>query len=198
LLSKWFKNRNPLLPAVLTGIIDLLAAIGLFVPIWHGETLAPTHLSFMFIPIRWVLICVGGAVVPIAGAVVVYDKISKQKFCEETGCFLKRFGQVRMPFDLAENALALLQRGEYLAGVRLTRLTDAEAKEKHWAVISLWWREQAATAYLELELRFHGKSKPQKALTTEQSKDKTKEWLGFSVRLDRPQAEVLAQEFRVR
>ena len=195
-LSKWFKNRNPVLPAVLTGIVDLIVAIVLFVPIWKGETLAPTHLTFLFIPVRWVLIGIGGVIVPLAGAAVVHGKVSEQKFCEESGCYLKRFREIFIPFDSAENALALLRRGEYLAALRLPKLGDAEHKGKHWARISLWWQEQAATAFLEMELRFRGKSKSQKKLTTEESKDRTKEWLGFSVQLDRGQAELLAQELR--
>jgi hypothetical protein len=198
LLSKWFKNRNPLIPAILTGLVDLLVAIALFMPVWKGETLAPTHLTFLFIPIRWVLIVIGGLLVPFIGAVMVYGKVSEQKFCEETGCFLKRFGEIRIAFDLAENSLALLTRKEYLAAVRMPRLPEAESKQKHWAGISLWWREQAATAFLELNLRFHGKSQPEKKVTAQQAKDKTKEWLAFSVQLDRAQAEILGGEFRIR
>ncbi len=196
LLSKWFKNRNPMLPAILTGLLNLVVAIALFVPIWRGETLAPTHLTFLFIPIRWVLVALGGLVVPLVGAAVAYGKAAEQKFCEETACFLKEFGKTRIPFDLAENALALLRRGDHKAALRLPKLANAETKRKHWASISLWWREGAATAYLELNLRFHSKSKPQKKLTVEASKDKSKEWLAFSARLDRSQAEILAQEFR--
>ena len=95
LLSKWCKNRNPLIPAILTGVIDFLAAIALFFPLWKGETLAPTHLTYMFIPVRWVLIVVGTALVPFIGAFFAHGHVKSQKFCEETGHPLGRVSPIR-------------------------------------------------------------------------------------------------------
>jgi len=92
----------------LTGAIDLLVAVVLFVPIWKGETLAPTHLTFLFIPVRWVLILVGGLIVPLVGAAA------------------------------AHGALALLRRGEYVLAGRLPPVGEKEARQKHWAEITLW------------------------------------------------------------
>jgi hypothetical protein len=195
-LSKWFKNRKPIIPALLTGAIDLIVAVVLFVPIWGGETLAPTHLTFLFIPVRWILIGVGGLVVPFVGAAAVYGQVAGQKFCEETGRYLRRMRQVRLAFDFGENALALLRRGEYVAAARLPQADQDSLKHKHWATLSLWGHEQAATAFLELDLRFHGKSKPQKKLTLEEAKDKTKEWLAFSVQLTRSQADSVLDAMR--
>lgn len=192
-LSKWFKNRNPVLPAVLAGLIELVVAVGLFFPIWKGETLAPTHLTFVFIPIRWVLIAIGGLLVPLVGALAVHAKVASQKFCEQSGCCLRRMRRVKLAFDWAENALALLQRREYIRAVRVPKAELAEVEQKHWAELSLWWAPQAATAFLELEMRFHGKTQP-KVLGSGQVKDKTKEWLAFSVQLDQLQAGALAQE----
>jgi len=195
-LSKWFKNRKPIIPAVLTGVIDLIVAVVIFVPIWKGETIAPTHLTFLFIPIRWVLIVVGGAVVPILGAAVVHGHVAGQKFCEETGRYLRRMRQRKLGFDFGENALALLQRGEYVAATRLPQAEPEALKQKHWAAISLWGHEQATTAFLELDVRFRGKSKSPKKLTVEETKDKTKEWLAFSAQLSRSQAESLSDAMR--
>jgi hypothetical protein len=195
-LSKWFKNRKPLIPAVLTGLIDLCVAITLFAPIWKGETLAPTHLTFLFIPVRWLLIGVGGLVVPVLGALAVYGQVAGQKFCEETGRYLRRMRQVKLSFDFGENALELLRRGEYVAATRLPAAEPEALKQKHWSALSLWGHEQAATAFLELDMRFHGKSKPQKKLTLEEAKDKSKEWLAFSAQLTRSQAESLLDSMR--
>ena len=195
LLSKWTKNRNPILPAILAGIVDFVVAVALFVPVWKGETLAPTHLTFLFIPIRWVLIAIGGILAPLLGAAVVHGKVSGQKFCEETGCFLKKFGEAKLPFDFGENVLALLQRGQYAAALRLPRIPQAQEKLKHWAAISLWWKQGAATAFLELNVRFCGKFKSRNKPTTQEAKEKNKEWLAFSVQIDRARAEILAQDF---
>lgn len=195
-LSRWFKNRKPIIPALLTGAIDFIVAIVLFVPIWNGETLAPTHLTFLFIPVRWVLIGLGGLIVPVLGAALVYGQVAGQKFCEETGRYLRRVRQIKLPFDFGENALALLRRGEYLAATRLPKADPDGLKQKHWAALSLWGHEEATTAFLELDMRFHGNSKPQKKITFEEAKDKTKQWLAFSVQLSRSQADSLLDAMR--
>lgn len=188
-LSKAFKNRNPILPAVLAGAIDLLVAVALFVPIWKGETLAPTHLTFMLIPIRWVLIVIGGAIVPFLGAAVVAGKVSEQKFCERCGLYLCRYAEVQIPFDYAENALALLRGGNYALAGRLPRSTD-----KSNARIALWWAPGAATAFLELEVCFGGKYRAGRS-----SKDtrKTIQWLAFSIQCEGPQAEEVSRNWSV-
>jgi len=194
-LSRVFKNRNPLLPAVLTGIVDLLAAIVLFVPIWHGNTLAPTDLTLNGLPIRWVLIILGGLVIPVVAAVVVYQKIAGRKFCEETGFFLKPLSRLRLRFDFAENALALLKRGEYLALASLPRAEEQHIKKKHFAEVVLWGHDQAATAYLGVEVHFAGNSKPVKKISLEESKVVRVKWLVFSARLDETQTRSLLQTF---
>jgi hypothetical protein len=191
-LSKITKNRNPRIPAVLTAVVNVILAVILFVPIWHGETLAPTHISFFFIPIRWVLIVIGGALVPIIGVLAVHHTVSSQRFCEVSGRYLKKFRQVGVSFDYAENALALLNRGEYVRGVHLPTATAEQLKAKHCADICLWWHEQAQTAYLELEIKFHGKLTSPKAAKREDSK-KEKSWLAYARELNSSHAEVLAR-----
>src|SRR5436190_13901978 len=74
-LSRWFKNRNPVLPAFLTGVITFTASIVIFAPIWKGESIAPIHLSFALIPIRWILIVIGCIFVPLISALVVATQI---------------------------------------------------------------------------------------------------------------------------
>jgi len=193
-LGKWLKNRNPTLPALLSGGVTFLVGIVLFVPIWGGETLAPTHLTLLFIPIRWVLIILGALVVPFLVAVVTYGTIAGQKFCEITGVFLRPVATIPVHFDFAENALALLKGGAYDAVTRLPRTDDPKAK--HCGEIVLWWEDSAQTAFLEMTVHFHGKSKPKKKkVTLEESKDKTTEWLAFSTRLTRTEAEALRSAY---
>jgi hypothetical protein len=155
-LSKLCKNRNPVIPAVLTGMVDFVLAVILFVPIWHGETLAPTHVTLLFIPIRWVLILIGGVLAPFIGVLAVHHTVSSQKFCEASGLYLKKLRHVGVSLDYAENALALLNRGDFLRAARLPKASTDQLKAGHFAKISLWWREQAKTAFLEMEIQFHG------------------------------------------
>jgi hypothetical protein len=192
-LSKLTKNRNPLLPAILTGMVNVVLAVALFFPVWHGETLAPTHITFFFIPVRWVLMLIGGVLAPIIGVVVVYDAVSNQKFCESSGRYLKKFRQTGVSMDYAENALALLNRGEYVRSAHLPQATPEQLKAKHVAEITLWWHEQARIAFLELEIKFHGKlAAPVAGKRQDFKKEKT--WLAYSTELDSGHAEVLARE----
>jgi hypothetical protein len=193
-ISITFKNRNPVLPAVMAGIVNLVVAVILFVPIWEGDTLAPTDLAILFIPVRWLMIVVGGLGVPLLSAMAVHGTISDQKFCEETGHYLRRMRHVKLPFDSAENALALLRRGEYGAAIRLRHADAADVSLNHWAGLSLWAHEKATTAFLELELHFRGRFKPQSKLSFEEAKDKSAEWLAFSVQLPSAQAIALRVE----
>ncbi len=51
-LSHLTKNRNAWLPSILTGISSFVISLPLFLPIWNGETLAPTNIMLKFIPIN--------------------------------------------------------------------------------------------------------------------------------------------------
>jgi hypothetical protein len=192
-VSKLSKNRNPVIPATLTGVVDFILAVILFVPIWHGETLAPTHVTFLFIPIRWLLILIGGVLAPFIGVLGVHHTVSSQKFCEESGLFLKKLRPAVVSLDYAENALALLNRGEFVRAARLPKASAEQLKAKHFAEISLWRRDQAKTAFLEMEIRFHGRLAASKTSKRNEFK-KEKNWRAFSVELSRDQAEILAPE----
>jgi|ERR1041385_1430402 hypothetical protein len=194
-LSRWFKNRNPVLPAFLTAVIAFTASLFIFAPVWKGQSLAPVHVSFALIPLRWIFVFLGCVLVPLIGALVVATQIVNQKFCEETGHYLKRFSEIRIPFDFAENALALLRRGEYAALARLPRATDLETKQKHNGCIVLWWHEQAAAAFLELDLQFFGKY-PIQVGVSKGERAKPKPWRSFSTRLNAAQALALANDWK--
>jgi hypothetical protein len=192
-LSKLTKNRNPFLPAILTAVVNFILAIILFAPVWHGETLAPTHLAFIFIPVRWILIFFGCVLSPLISVLVVFDTVSKQKFCEASGCFLKKYRQTGVSFDYAENALALLIRGDYERVAHLPKATPEQLKAKHVAEITLWWHDHARIAFLELEIKFHSQLARLHANQKEEFK-KTKTWIAYSVELQSPRAEVLGRE----
>jgi hypothetical protein len=122
-------------------------------------------------------------------------KIAGRKFCEETGFFLEPLSRLRLKFDFAENALALLKRGEYQALASLPRAEELDIKKKHFAQVVLWGHDQAATAYLEVEVHFAGNSKPVKKISLEESKTVRVKWLAFSARLDETQTRSLLQTF---
>jgi hypothetical protein len=188
-LSRLTKNRNPWLPSILTGISSAIIAIVLFLPIWNGETLAPTDLTLIFIPIRWVLIPIGGILAPLFSAAIVFSGVADLKFCEQSNVFLKEFRVIALDFDFGENALEILRRGDYEAVVKLPKANDGRYPE-HTAHTILWWNESAKTAFLELTMKFQGKFHDGKELT-----EKKEEWLVFSVLLDRDRAQSINRSF---
>jgi hypothetical protein len=188
-LSRLTKNRNPWLPSILTGISSAAIAILLFFPIWNGETLAPTDLTIIFIPIRWLLIAIGGILAPLFSAFIVFSGIADLKFCEQSKVFLKEFRVLDLDFDFGENALEILRRGDYEAVAKLSKANDGRYP-KHTAHTILWWDESAKTAFLELTMKFQGKFQDGKEMT-----EKEEEWLVFSVLLDRDRAQSIGQSF---
>jgi hypothetical protein len=188
-LSRLSKNRNPWLPSILTAFSSATIAILLFFPIWNGETLAPTDLTIIFIPIRWLLIGIGGILAPLFSAFAVFYGVGNQKFCEQSNVFLKEFRVLNIDFDFGENALEILRRGEYEAIAQLPKADDGRYP-KHAAHTILWWDESAKTAFLELTIKFQGKFQEGKEMT-----EKEEEWLAFSVLLDRDRAQSIGQSF---
>jgi hypothetical protein len=188
-LSRLTKNRNPWLPSILTGISSAVIAILLFFPIWNGETLAPTDLTIIFIPIRWLLIAIGGILAPLFSAAIVFSGVADLKFCEQSKVFLKEFRVLNLDFDFGENALEILQRGEYEAVAKLSKANDGRYPA-HTAHAILWWDESAKTAFLELTMKFQGKFHDGKEMT-----EKKEDWLVFSVLLDRDRAQSIGQSF---
>jgi hypothetical protein len=188
-LSRLTKNRNPWLPSILTGISSAAIAIILFFPLWDGETLAPTDLTFVFIPIRWLLIGIGGILAPLFSAFIVFSGVADLKFCEQSKVFLREFRVLDIDFDFGENALEILHRGEYEAVAKLPKANDGRYPA-HAAHTILWWDESAKTAFLEMTMKFQGKF-PEDRETTE----KKEEWLAFSVSIDRDRAQSIGQSF---
>ncbi len=188
-LSRLTKNRNPWLPSILTGISSAAIAMLLFFPIWNGETLAPTDLTIIFIPIRWLLIAIGGILAPLFAAFIVFSGIEDLKFCEQSKVFLKEFRVLDLDFDFGENTLEILRRGEYETVAKLPKANDGRYPG-HAAHTILWWDESAKTAFLELTMKFQGKFHDGKELT-----EKKEEWLAFSALLDRDRAQSISQSF---
>lgn len=177
LLSRATKNRNAMLPSILTGLSILVISILLFMPIWHGATLAPTDLSFLYIPIRWVLILIGVLIIPLVAAITVYMAVAEQKYCEESGEFLEPNWNLAIDFDYAENALELLKKREYTALVQLPQPSNQHPKRK--AQIVLWSQERATRAFMEMTVFFYGKTTEKDGIKKTE-KEKEHEWLVFS------------------
>ena len=176
-LSRLFKNRNPTIAATLVGLTTLLAAVLLFAPLFDGSSLAPSDITFLFIPMKWVIIVVGGLLSPLIASIVVSTKISGQKFCEIESVYLKPTTYF-IPFDFAENATELLRRNEFLSLFRLPRATTS--KPKHAVRITLWSHELAQTAFLELEACYAVREPK----GNQPAEVKTESWLFFSQCLD--------------
>lgn len=176
-LSRLFKNRNPTIAAVLVGMTTLLAAVLLFAPLFGGHSVAPSDITFLFIPMKWVIILVGGLLSPLFAALAVANKISSQKFCEVDNVYLKPTTYF-VPFDFAENALELLKRNELGALARLPRATAN--KPKHAVRVTLWSHEVASTSILELEACYAAREPK----GNQPAEAKTESWLFFSQCVD--------------
>lgn len=176
-LSRFFKNRNPTIAAVLVGLTTLLAAVLLFAPWLDGQSVAPSDITFLFIPMKWVIIVVGGLLSPLIAAIAVSTKISSQKFCEVEKVYLKPTTYF-IPFDFGENALELLRRNELVSLARLPRATAS--KPKHAVRITAWSHERASTSFLELEACYAVREPK----GNQPAEAKTESWLFFSQRMD--------------
>ncbi len=189
--SRLFKNRSPKLPGILTFLTTFIVGLILFVPYIGGFSLAPTDLILLIIPVKWLIILLGILVVPLMAAAATYGAISEQKFCEQTGLFLKPLARVNLPFDFVENALELLKRGEFQTVLDLaTAMKEQEVKE-HVAQVVLWGNERANTSYVEMTAGFHGTSKPEKKMSLEESKSSNESWMIFSSQLENDKAKSL-------
>lgn len=176
-VSRLFKNRNPTIAAILVGLTTLLAAVLLFAPLFGGQSIAPSDITFLFIPMKWVIILVGGLLSPLLAAIAVSTKISGQKFCEVDKVYLKPTTYY-VPFDFGENALELLRRDELVSVARLPRAT--EKKPKHAVRITAWSHERASTSFLELEACYSVREPK----GNQPAEAKTASWLFFSQNMD--------------
>lgn len=176
-LSKLCHNRNATFGAVLVGLTTLIASILFFAPLIEGESLAPTDIIFLIIPMKWIIIPAGCLLTPYLAAVAIHTKISEQKYCESQQVYLNPT-VFFIAFDFAENALELLRREQPLALTSLPRVTTK--KPKHAVRVTLWSHEVADTAFLELEALYRAKQ-PKKDNSTE---EKTANWLFYSEQLD--------------
>ncbi|WP_310484730.1 hypothetical protein, partial [Chamaesiphon sp. VAR_48_metabat_403] len=120
---------------------------------------------------------------------IVFSGVADLKFCEQSKVFLKEFRVLNLDFDFGENALEILQLGEYEAVAKLPKANDGRYPA-HTAHAILWWDESAKTAFLELTMKFQGKFHDGKEMT-----DKTEDWLVFSVLLDRDRAQSICRSF---
>jgi len=188
--SKLLKNRNALFPGILAGLINFIVGIVLFIPFWDGFSLAPINLTFLFIPIQWPLMFIGIIIIPLFVALATSGGISSQKFCEDTGVYLKKMGSLSIKFDVAENALALLDRGAFSEVVHLPKAAETDLKRDLQGEIALWWHEKATIAFLEMKVFFSGEYKGK---NSKESKDIRRDWLAFSKQLDRSEARRLNQ-----
>ncbi|MBE9014470.1 hypothetical protein IQ250_30215, partial [Pseudanabaenaceae cyanobacterium LEGE 13415] len=165
-----------------------MVAIPLFLPIWNGETIAPTDFTFASIPIRWLLILIGGVLVPSLATKWVFTKVSNAKFCEKSGVFLKKHRVLNLEFDFAENALELLKRQEYEA---VAKLPKADGRyPSHSAHVILWQHDCAQVAFLEMQAKFKGEY-----TSFGKVRVAKKKWLAFSVLVDRDRTQLINQSF---
>lgn len=185
-IGRLFKNRNPNWPAILTLIPAFIAGIVFFWPIWDGQSIAPVEIAFLFIPISWLLILVGGLIVPILAALSAASSVAQYKFCEKAGVFLKPRRRSRFGFDWIEDVKELVSSGEYKYLREVEAAGKQDEKNRHYAQLVLWWHERADTAFIELTAFFGGQVWPSKK---GERKEVSASWLVLSKQIDRVEAE---------
>jgi len=190
-LSRWFKNRNPVLPAVLTAVIEFVTAVLLFAPIWKGESLAPVHLTFVFIPVRWIFVIVGCLLVPLIGAVRRRRPGLRAKILR---------GDRPLPQSIrgSENSIRFRrERSDALAARRVCRdgpvaeVDALEAKQKHDAALSCGgtrWQERHSGVGPSVLRKISDSGRSQQG-----ARDKPKKWDRFFSPLTAAQAAALAK-----
>lgn len=184
-VSKRLKNRNTFWPAMLTLVVAFITAIVFFWPIWDGLSLAPVEIIFLFIPLKWIFIIVGGGIIPLLAPLFTAANIGEQKFCEISEVYLKMMESKRFSFDWAEDALALLTAQDY---AQLKQIPGSDIGNPS-ANLTLWGHEKAETAYLELTASFLGKATVRNKEGKMEEKSVSESWLIFSKKLDRAEAE---------
>ena len=152
-LSIISKNRNALLASLLAGVISCAVSAVLFLPIFDGQTLAPTDLEFIVIPVQWVLIPLGLLLAPLISVAMVYDAVGNLKFCEEARVFLKPTRNITMCFDAAGGVLPLLRNGNLAAACAMS-----PEPAKHGARLEVLGHPKTALQYVEMFLVFDGKA----------------------------------------
>lgn len=182
-IGRLSRNRNAAWPMALAGMSSFIMAAILFWPIWSGQTLAPTGVKLLGIPLKWPLILIGGLAMPLASLMVAHDMVGKQKFCEISGVFLKAMDRLRIPLAAAAEVVSLLSTGHYSQLLKTPPPTKADKKQKNFAELVLWWHENAQTGYLELTAFFKGQTSGKGTKT-----EKSENWLVLSKRCDHSEA----------
>lgn len=185
--GRLFRNRSLGLPTLLTTLTSLPLAFLIFWPLWSGFSLAPTEITFFAIPVKWVII-IGALIFSAFSIGFSLYLVGQQKFCEETGVFLKPIRRSYFDYSALDSALASLSGKHFEELKNLPTLTKKERKKKTHLDLKLWGHEAAQTAYLELQLVFN-------ELPAKRGAERTKKnWLVFSEKLDKSGMENVARE----
>lgn len=186
-IGRLFKNRSEGLPTLLTALTSVPLAILFFWPIWSGFSLAPTELSFLSVSIKWVII-IGAILLSAVSIPFAVYMVSRQKFCEETGVFLKPIRRSYVDFHSLGWTLKSLSQKAFQQLKDLPALSKKERKKKTYIDLILWGHDAAQTAYMELSLVFN-------EVPVKNAADRKKEsWLVFSEKLDKSEMEDVCRE----
>ena len=194
-VGKLTKCRNAFWPTLLALLTVLPACVVLFWPglLLIGTTLAPTGLTFLFIPVKWPLILIGLIGVPLVTASATYGAVRGRKFCEKSNVFLKPMRTVFFPLKDLPQVEQALDASDF---VTLRRLM-IDANQGHTTRVQLWWHPKAETAYLQMDASFRGKYyKIDNKEGKQEAKYVQEEWLVRSQELTSSDAQRFLEELK--
>jgi hypothetical protein len=180
-----FKNRSGLIAGALGGLVAFLASVVLFWPLFEGHSLAPTDITFIFIPVKWVLIVVGATIVPFGGWAVARDAVNLKKFCEEGNVYLPASRRMDAPLGEGQLLTDSLALGMWPEVAKIPRVSKEEAKTTPTIQLQLFSHPSAKVGYAELTAKYVATSEAPK-------KTKTSDWLAYSRKLTQDECRALA------
>ena len=148
------KLRNPKIGKRFAFFSVFVVCAVLYLPLFGGHSLAPTDITILFIPVRWVLMILGCLVVPLIVSYAVEDELLEMKFCEKTGYFLKKVAHVTLTWEQGKCLIQVLQDKQYdlLPGL-LNSQWNGKAEFRS-VTFTLFGHPKAEVAYVDVVAKF--------------------------------------------
>ncbi len=158
-IGKIMKSRNYLFPSVLSTIAAVIVAGVMYLPVFNGRSMAPADFILTFfdcldIPLKWPMIVGCIVLAPSIAWFVTKGIVCNQRFCEETGQFLKMTGELKYPFNACKDIKDILKEKRFNDLAKIPRAERCEISKGHYCSINLWNNKKAATAYIDMFIYF--------------------------------------------
>lgn len=160
------KLRNPKVGQWFSFFSVLAVCLALYLPLYHGHSIAPTDIAILFIPLRWILMFIGALVLPLIVSLLVAETLRDMKFCEETGHFLEKITEIHLPWDNGKQFLKALKDKDYS---RLLQFASFQKNlEVPYMIFRLFGHPKAEVAFVDVEAKYEAKigRKNNKSTTT--------------------------------